>query len=127
MEANKELTLEFIEDYKAFRLLWQPKHKFYGNKNKRAEAVKVLEEKYNLTNTEVKNKVKSLRSYFAKEHHKVMNKNNGATPYESTWFAYKPLLFLAESERYKEVEGNSPCQNNDVSTISTLTFIVYCA
>ncbi|VVC93569.1 unnamed protein product [Leptidea sinapis] len=53
----------------------------------------------------VKKKIKSLRSYFSKEHQKVIKKKSGAGSdeiYVSPWFAYKHLLFTADSVAPRE-------------------------
>ncbi|KAG8233034.1 hypothetical protein J437_LFUL004255 [Ladona fulva] len=92
-----EQTLAFIEDYKSYRALWDHKDKYYTNKSKRMEAYLVLAAKYQLTVKGVKNKIKSLRSYFSKEHQKVMEKTLSGEDSESNWFAYKPLLFISDS------------------------------
>lgn len=88
---ENELTVEFIEDYRAYECLWNIHSKYYTNKNKRKDAYADLSKKYNLTEKGVRNKIKSLRSYFSKEHQKVTNKSSGAgteNNYESTWFAW---------------------------------------
>jgi len=49
-------------------------HKDYTNKIKRYDAMNALATNYKLSVKEVKNKIKSLQSYFAKEHQKVTEK-----------------------------------------------------
>ena len=82
---------------------------------------------------EVKNKIKSLRSYFAKEHQKVTEKKSGAgvdDVYDSPWFANKSLMFILDSITPRETKETGAGQtkntesensgtledNNDVST-----------
>ncbi|XP_026752596.1 uncharacterized protein LOC113512851 [Galleria mellonella] len=92
---NRNATLEFIKDYKANRLLWDCNHKHYRNVDKRMLAFKEMGQKYNIDVVAVKNKIKCLRSYFIKEHQKMLYaKGKNAREVESTWFAYKPLLFI---------------------------------
>ncbi|XP_053617164.1 uncharacterized protein LOC128679146 isoform X2 [Plodia interpunctella] len=90
MSDSKETTLEFIEDYKARRLLWDTKHPSYQDNTMRRAALQDLVEKYNIPLNAVKNKIKNLRSYFCKEQQKVVS------GVETTWFAYKALSFLWE-------------------------------
>lgn len=48
----------------------------------------------------VKNKIKSLRSYFAKEHGKHIRRtrrNGAGKAYIPSWFAYRHLLFLKDT------------------------------
>jgi hypothetical protein len=47
-------------------------HKDYTNKIKRNDALNALATDYKINVKEVTNKIKSLRSYFAKEHQKVV-------------------------------------------------------
>nr|CAH7742410.1 unnamed protein product [Callosobruchus chinensis] len=97
---DNEQILEFIEDYRSYQCLWDIHSKFYTNKNKRNDAYRELSEKYNINEKAVKNKIKSLRSYFSKEHQKVTEMKSGSgsdSKYDSTWFAYRQLLFIADS------------------------------
>nr|CAH7738427.1 unnamed protein product [Callosobruchus chinensis] len=97
---NNEQILEFIEDYRSYQCLWDIHSKFYANINKRNDAYRELSEKYNINEKAVKNKIKSLRSYFSKEHQKVTEMKSGSgsdSKYDSTWFAYRQLLFIADS------------------------------
>jgi hypothetical protein len=71
---NNEQTLEFIEDYRSHECLWDIRNKNYTSKTKRHDAYSQLAQKYNMTCKGVRNKIKSLRSYFAKEHQRVTEK-----------------------------------------------------
>ena len=93
----------------------------------------------------MKNKIKSVKSYFAKEHQKVTKKKSGAgvdDVYDSPWFAYKSLMFILDSITPRETketgvgetkksESDDPGtfeENNDVSTfhfINTLSVMFY--
>ena len=58
---------------------------------------------------EVKNKIKSLRYYFAKEHQKVTEKKSGAAVddvYDSPWFAYKSLRFILAPQSPKAYKSS---------------------
>ena len=68
MSSHHSKTLEFIEDYRTFSALWDVNNKDYTNKIKRNDALSALAKNYEMSLTEVKNKIKSLRSYFAKKH-----------------------------------------------------------
>lgn len=96
-DPNHFKTLTFIENYKSFVELWDVSHKDYNNKNKRKDALECLAINHNMSIPEVKNKIKCLRSYFSKEHHKVQqNKDEG---YESTWFAYDSMSFIQDYQK----------------------------
>nr|CAI5828555.1 unnamed protein product [Callosobruchus analis] len=67
-------------------------------------------EKYNMTVQVVKNKIKSLRSYFSKEHQKVKEKKSAAgteDKYDSPGSAYSSMLFILDSIKPRATK-NSP-------------------
>jgi LysM repeat protein len=74
MSSDHTKTLAFIGDYRSFTALWDVNHKDYTNKIKRNDALYALVTNYKMSVKEVKNKIKSPRSYFAKEHQKVTEK-----------------------------------------------------
>jgi hypothetical protein len=64
--------LAFIDDCRSFTALWDVNHKDYSNKIKRNYVFNAMAiNYYKMSVNEVKNKIKSLRSYFAKEQQKV--------------------------------------------------------
>ena len=84
--------LAFIEDYRSFTVLWDVNHKDYTNKMKRNNVLNALVTDYKMGVKEVKNKIKSLRSYFGKEQQMWQKKKSGAgvdDVYDSPWLAYK--------------------------------------
>ena len=94
MSSDHTKTLAFIEDYRSFTALWDVNHKDYTNKIKRNDALNALATNYKMSVKEVKKKIQSLLSYFAKEHQKVTEKKSGAgvdDVYDSPWLAYKSL------------------------------------
>lgn len=110
---------------------------------KRNDAYTVLATKYSMTVKGVKNKIKSLRSYFSKEHQKVTEKKSGAgadDQYDSPWFAYKSMLFILDSVTPRstkesltpgDYEGNSqvdteiPGTSEESNDVSISKLIVY--
>ncbi|KAG8304088.1 hypothetical protein J6590_102741 [Homalodisca vitripennis] len=99
MSSDKQ-TVDFIEDYRHYSVLWDIKDKCYTNKNKRNDAYHALGEKYKMSEKGVKSKIKNLCSYFSKEQQKMSQRKSGASAddvYQSSWFAYKHLLFLGDS------------------------------
>ncbi|KAF5274470.1 hypothetical protein FQR65_LT16984 [Abscondita terminalis] len=110
-----EQTLSFIEDYKTYSVLWDVNDKHYANKAKRSHAYSALAYKCNMTVPAIKNKIKSLRSYFSKEHQKVMERKSGdgiEDKYESPWFAYKTLLFIADSVTPRTMKDTIPAERS---------------
>jgi hypothetical protein len=98
--CSDKVTLNFIEDYRCYPVLWDTSDKFYTNKNKRNDAYEALGKKYNMSVKCVKTKIKNLRSYFSKEQQKMLVKKSGAgadEKYETPWFAYKSLEFIGDT------------------------------
>ena len=106
MSSHHTKTLAFIEDYMSFTALWDVNHKDYTNKIKRNYALNALATSYKISVKEVKNKIKSLRSYFAKEHQKVTKKSGADVDnvYDSPLFAYKSLMFILVSITPRETK-----------------------
>ncbi|CAK1590009.1 unnamed protein product [Parnassius mnemosyne] len=113
MSEDKAKTLQFIRDYKNHQVLWDSRHKDYNNKKKRIVALTDLGIKYNMNLRFIKNKIKSLRSYFSKEYQKVARKTEGER-YRSSWFAYKHLLFLLNASP-KKLRIDEQVENSDES------------
>jgi len=74
MSSDHTKTLAFIEDYRSLTALWDMNHKDYTNEIKRNDVLNALATNYKMSVREVKNKIKSLQSYFATEHQKVTEK-----------------------------------------------------
>nr|CAH7743756.1 unnamed protein product [Callosobruchus chinensis] len=70
MDWNNDKTIEFIDSYRNFTCLWRYEDRSYKNRIIRNNAVQELGTKYSITPKQVLNKIKSLRSYFHKEHAK---------------------------------------------------------
>lgn len=99
MSSDKQ-TIDFIEDYRHHSVLWDINDKCYRNKNKRNDAYRAMGEKYKLSEKSVESKIKNLRSYFSREQQKMSLTKSGASAddkYQSSWFAYKHLLFLGDT------------------------------
>lgn len=108
LSASEKITLDFIEDYRKHPELWDTSLNSYTNKTARNVALEELGEKYNLDIHGVKNKIKSLRSYFSREHNKLKTKEqNFESPIISPWFAYKPLSFVLTTRQTREFDETS--------------------
>jgi hypothetical protein len=71
MELSKEKTLEFIEDYRQYEILWNSRDKEYKNNRKKRGISALLAEKYCASVTDIKAKIKMHRSSFHCEHKKL--------------------------------------------------------
>jgi hypothetical protein len=84
----------------------------------RKNALQELGEKYLMDSKSILNKIKSLRSYFHREHSKVLKKKSGSSPdeiYTSSWFEYKHLLFILEGDEAREGEDTITLDESLVS------------
>lgn len=122
VDRDHTKVLTFIENYKSFVELWDASHKDYNNKNKRSGALECLAINHNMSIPEVKNKIKSLRSYFSKEHQKVLKRSND--DYESSWFAYKPMLFILAKSPKPLIPSGEEQETTDVSSTFNLQFLL---
>lgn len=139
--SEKEKTLRFIEDYRSYEILWDIRRKDYTNKLKRNDAINELARKYEMAPKEVKNKIKSLRSYFSKEHVKVNKKKSGSgadETYETTWFGYHPLMFIQDAitprktkdtnnkgDSVNDIPGTSDETIGNDNSLMVTTFFIY--
>ena len=90
-------TLDFIEEYRKYAVLWGSLDKNYKNREERRSAVQELGEKYSLDSKSILNKIKCLRSYYHREHSRVLKKKSGSSAdeiYRSSLFAYKHMLLM---------------------------------
>jgi hypothetical protein len=127
MSSDHTKTLAFIEDCRSFTALWDVNHKDYTNKIKRNGALNALATNCKMSAQEVKNKIKSLRSYFAKEHQKV-TENSGAgvrDVHESPWFAYKSLMFILDSITPRETKETGAGQTKNTESENPGTFELF--
>jgi LysM repeat protein len=136
MSSDHNETLAFIEDYRSFTTLWDVNHKDYTNKIKINDALNALAINYKMSVKEIKNKIKSQRSYFAKEHQKVTEKKSGVgldDVYDCPWLACKSETFILDSitpsktketgaGQTKNTESENPRTFEDNNGVSTFLF-----
>ena len=67
-----EKSLDFIEECRKYTVLWRSFGKNYKNREERRSVLQELGEKYSLDSKSILNKITSLRSYFHREHRKVL-------------------------------------------------------
>jgi hypothetical protein len=98
--------------------------KDYTNKIKRNDELSALATNYEMSVKEVKNKIKSLRSYFAKEHQKVAGKCGAGVDdvYDSPWFVYKSLMFSLDSMTPRETKQTGVGQTKNTDSKNPGTF-----
>ncbi|TMW52877.1 hypothetical protein DOY81_002043 [Sarcophaga bullata] len=98
IEWSRATILDFIEDYRRQRVLWDPNTKGYHIKQTKYEALKALGYKYGAEIRSIRSKIKSLRSSFHREHGKVLNGRRKGLNYQPMWFAYDAIRFILDGE-----------------------------
>ncbi|KAH8296434.1 hypothetical protein KR054_005998 [Drosophila jambulina] len=99
IEWSRSTILNFIEDYRRQRVLWDPNTKGYHIKQTKYEALKLLSGKYGTEIRSIRSKIKSLRSSFHREHGKVLSGRSRGVHYQPMWFAYEAIRFILDGER----------------------------
>lgn len=119
MEWNIEKTTLFIEDYHNSPELWNNKITDYKDNRLRNDKLKQLASKYNCSVTEVKNKIKNLRSAFHRERKKQQSKKSGSSPCKKgKWFAFELLSFLLDVDQARQT--TSTISDGEESVVSLL-------
>ncbi|VVC36014.1 MADF domain [Cinara cedri] len=120
MDENR--TLQFIEAYKAAKLLRDANHTDYCNTIKINDALERVANEFNIGVSAVKIKIKNLRFYFPKERQKSLNRKSGSGADEtnvSSRFAYAPHSFLLRIvrrlEEQRTVNKNTKIRRTPIS------------
>ncbi|XP_055378764.1 uncharacterized protein LOC129610269 [Condylostylus longicornis] len=125
-EWSRELNVEFINDYKKLKVIWDPKLRHL--KADRIHAVKSLCEKYKLTPDEVRGRIKVLRTSFHREHIKVLKNSNSDEPYAPKWYGYELMKFIIDDAgKYERKVKNETDDSFHISdaTIFDINFLNY--
>jgi len=123
---SSEKTLDLFEEYRKYTVLWHSLDKNYKNREERRSAVQELGEKYSLDSKSILNKIKSLRSYFHREHSMVLKKKSGSSVdeiYRSSLFAYKHMLFILQGDETRE--GKDTITTLEESLVSICIWIFF--
>ncbi|XP_018572796.1 uncharacterized protein LOC108912115 [Anoplophora glabripennis] len=100
---NEKRTLQFIDMYKAKRLLWDHKHPHYYNKSLKEDAWEDLAGEINATTEECRRKIFSLQSSLRREKSKIRKSRAAVREtdemYVSNWFAFRSLSFLLDMDQ----------------------------
>lgn len=76
MPKERRIVKEFLETYKFLPCLWDPKDKFYLNKDARSQALEILVDKYRIIDSEatvdlIKKRLENMRCAYKREYKKV--------------------------------------------------------
>ncbi|KAK5645442.1 hypothetical protein RI129_006742 [Pyrocoelia pectoralis] len=91
-------NLKFLELYEQEELLWNFKHKNYKNKDFRDNALKRLQEAFNLTQLEIKNRIKNLRSTYSQELAKIKGSKVSGTSSDEVYKC--TLIWFETADRF---------------------------
>ncbi|CAG5038149.1 unnamed protein product [Parnassius apollo] len=120
-----ERTIQFIHLYRDYECLWKPTSPLYKNKIARANAYTKIQEEFSLTEKEIKNKIKSLRSTYHQEKNKVENsKRSGAGSsdiYKPSLIWYMEMDFINENFEYRNSIQTAVVQQSSQSNTETET------
>lgn len=120
-----EKTTQFILVYREYECLWNPSCSLYKNKIARDNAYTKIQEEFNLTVKEIKNKIKSLRSTYHQELNKVeKSKRSGAglsDVYKPSLTWFKEMDFLKDTLEYRK----SIHTETEVSTYIHLRYLYF--
>ena len=125
--SNEKKTLDFIEEYRKYTVLWRSSDKNYKNREERS-ALEELGEKYSLDSKSILNKIKSLRSYFHREHSKVLKKKSGSPAdemYRSNWFAYRHTLFIVQGDEGRDGKDTTTALEESLVSICISVFLKF--
>ncbi|KAG8338555.1 hypothetical protein J6590_000225 [Homalodisca vitripennis] len=93
-----------------------------AHRSYRARGLKPLAIKYDCSVTDLKKKVKNLRSAFHRKHKRITKPKSGSSPKKEKWFAYNLLSFLLDVDIPRETFStaeNSEEEDNAASEMST--------
>lgn len=123
---NAETTIKFIQEFKQYECLWNPKHVSHKNKQMREACYQKIVDGMGIPGfkvAEVKSKMRNLKSTFYQEKKKIdKSKASGSStdnvyvPNIKLFFEMKALLEDADERRHTF---------DNVSTLYTLLFIIY--
>ncbi|XP_036672020.3 uncharacterized protein Dyro isoform X1 [Drosophila suzukii] len=124
VEWSRSTILNFIEDYRRQRVLWDPNTKGYHIKQTKYEALKLLSQKYGTEIRSIRSKIKSLRSSFHREHGKVLSGRGRGVIYQPMWFAYEAIRFILDGERDQDqVQDQDPDGEAETEADEKLTLM----
>ncbi|KAL4153510.1 hypothetical protein QTP88_001343 [Uroleucon formosanum] len=103
MDQNQ--CIQFIELYRNYPVLWNPKLIDYHNRNKKEDALKDISAEMDIPVHILKPKMKSLMGTYRSERSRENKKTTGSgtdSIYVSKWFAYKYFDFQSDKDTPRE-------------------------
>lgn len=139
-KEDRKFMLEVIETYESLPALWKIKSEDYSNRDKKADAYKVLlekyREKYPAANVEeLKKRLNSMRTNFRSELRKMERsaKSGAGTDdlYTPTLWYFDAMMFLRSQETTAPSSSTIPEEDNDdqpsmdTTQVSCFTYFCY--
>lgn len=125
-----EKTLSLIEVFHNTPNLWDVHSTDYRDKARKKMALNKIAEQLGVPAFDVEKKIHNLKTQFYREHKKVKTDGNGESSGGSTWFAYKPLMFLhhrMDLLRKRNNGTNGPNNDSEVSHFNLFILSQYFA
>lgn len=127
MEWPNEDTERLIELFRDHPILWNTSVSGFKINAQKCKAWEEIGEIMGQSAGDVRRKMNSLMASFRRERLKRIRSNNPLLPQEgdkikTTWFGYKKMLFMIESDRYKYFNDD---QNNSKAVSILLKILSY--
>lgn len=126
MRWGESVTLEFVKIYLKHECLWNPEHPSYKLKYEREKAYSAIGSEFKKTTTkslntlEVKLKIKNLRTTYAQQVHKILEKSSPDSIYEPSliWFNEmdRCLKNLSSSSRHSSSFNSVSSENTCITS-----------
>lgn len=112
MEWPNEDTEQLIDLFREHPILWNSNKSGFKVNAQKSEAWENIAKIMGKSSADVRRKMNSLMASFRRERLKRIRSNNPLLPQEgdqikTTWFGYKKMLFMIESDRYKYYNEDS--------------------
>ncbi|XP_045472550.1 uncharacterized protein LOC123679168 [Harmonia axyridis] len=114
MKWLEDETINFIEIYRKYDLLWDPQHRDYFHKLKKNDAWEEIAEKINKPVDECRKKMEYLLAAMRREKMKMgrvarASIRKGVNEvYRSSWFAFQSMMFLWDKNKPKAQQVSLP-------------------
>lgn len=122
---SENTTLKFVQEYRMRECLWNTKSPIYKNRNARETAFKEIQEVMGIEGfgvTEIKNKIKALRSTYAQELKKIKDSKKSGAGTDSVYVPH--VKWFEEMHAFLQcLDNKRPTHDNlMVSLFSSLLY-----
>lgn len=119
LDWSNDDTERLIDLFREQPVLWHSNKTGFKVNAQKSEAWDIIAKDMGRSKRDVRRKMNSLMASFRRERLKRIRSNNPLLPQENdkiktTWFGYKKMLFMIESDRYRFYEGSFKERKNRV-------------